>query len=320
MGFRMATPRLRLAFMGTAAFAVPSLGAVHAAGHEIACVYTRPPRAAGRGYKLRRSPVDDAAARLGLVVRTPATLDDPAVQRAFTELGCDACVVAAYGLILPKPVLDAPRLGCVNVHPSLLPRWRGPAPIPRSIEAGDRETGVTVILMDEGIDSGPILVVERVAVPADATAGGLDDRLAELGGRLVVAALERLAAGRLTPTPQPAEGATYAAKLSKAEARLDWRRPAVELDRLVRAFSPRPGAHFALTGLAVKVLAAEVVSGEGAPGALLAEDFTVACGEGALRLTRVQRPGRPVTDGAAFLRGVRIPVGTLLARPCRATG
>ena len=304
---------LRLAFMGTAAFAVPSLGAAHAAGHTLACVYTRPPRPAGRGHKLARSPVHDAAERLGLAVRTPASLEDAAERRAFAALGCDACVVAAYGLILPKPVLDAPRLGCVNVHPSLLPRWRGPAPIPRAIEAGDRDTGVTIILMDEGIDSGPILMVERIAVPADATAGSLHDTLAALGARLLVEALPALAAGRLEPTPQPAEGVTHAAKLGKAEGRLDWRRPAAELDRLVRAFSPRPGAQFDLAGRPVKALSAEVAEGRGAPGTLLADDFTVACGAGALRLLRVQAAGRAPTDGAAFLRGARIDVGAALA-------
>ncbi len=305
-------PPLRLAFMGTAAFAVPTLGALHAAGHEVACVYTRPPRPAGRGHRLTRPPVHDEAERLGLAVRTPASLKERAEHGAFAELGCDACVVAAYGLILPAPVLDAPRLGCLNVHPSLLPRWRGAAPVPRTIEAGDRETGVTIIRMDEGIDTGPIVLAERVPVPARATAAGLHDNLAELGARLVVAALERLAAGTLAPSPQPAEGVCIAARPGKAEGRLDWRRPAVELDRVVRAFGDRPGVRVEIGGRAVKVIAADVAAGEGAPGVLLADDFTVACGAGALRLARVQRPGRPATGGAAFLRGARIPVGAVL--------
>lgn len=306
-------PALRLAFMGTAAFAVPSLEAVRAAGHELARVYTRPPSAAGRGHRLTRSPVHDAAERLGLAVRAPASLKDAAERRAFAELGCDACVVAAYGLILPRAVLDAPRLGCVNVHPSLLPRWRGPAPIPRAIEAGDRETGVTIMAMDEGLDSGPILLVERVPVAADATAGSLHDTLAALGARLVVRALSGLAAGALEPRPQPVEGVTHAAKPGTAEGRLDWRRPAAKLDRQVRAFSPRPGVHFELAGRPVKALSAEVAEGRGAPGTLLADDFTVACGEGALRLTRVQRSGRAPTGGGAFLRGARVPLGAALA-------
>ncbi len=308
----MTGPRLSLAFMGTAAFAVPSLEALAAAGHDIVCVYTQPPRPAGRGHKPRQTPVHEAARRLGLAVRTPASLGAAAEQRAFAELGCDACVVAAYGLILPPAVLAAPRMGCVNVHPSLLPRWRGPAPIPRTIAAGDAETGVTIMLMDEGVDTGPVLTVERVPVAADATAGRLHDTLAEMGGRLVVAALDGLARGALAPTAQAGEGATYAPKLDKAEGRLDWRRPAAELDRLVRAFSPRPGAYCDLGGNAVKVLAVEVAAGEGVPGTLLGADFTVACGEGALRLARVQRPGKAPTDGDAFLRGARIAPGAVL--------
>ncbi len=305
-------PGMRLAFMATAAFAVPTLEALCAAGHEVAAVYTRPPRRAGRGQGLARSPVDQAAERLGLAVRTPPRLDDDAC-RAFASLGLDACVVAAYGLILPAAVLAAPRLGCVNVHPSLVPRWRGPAPIPRTIEAGDRETGVTIIAMDEGIDSGPVLLVERLPVAERATAGSLHDILAGLGARLLVAALAGLGAGTLAATPQPGTGVSYAAKPDKAEGRLDWRRPAAELDRLVRAFDPRPGARFELDGRPIKALAAEVAEGGGAPGTLLAADFTVACGAGALRLTRVQGAGRAATDGAAFLRGARVTVGTALA-------
>ncbi len=303
---------LRLAFMGTAAFAVPALRALNEAGHQLACIYTQPPRRAGRGHKPRRSPVHDEAERLGLAVRTPATLGDAAGQQAFAELGLDACVVAAYGLILPAPVLEAPKRGCVNVHPSLVPRWRGPAPIPRTIEAGDAETGVTIIAMDEGVDTGPVVLVERVPVAAGATAGELHDALAEIGGRLVVAALDGLAGGTLTPAPQAAEGAVYAAKLTKEDSLLDWRRPAVEIERRVRALAPQPGARFELAGDTVKALAAEVAAGDGEPGTLLADDFTVACGAGALRLARVRRAGRAATDGAAFLRGARIAVGAKL--------
>lgn len=304
---------LRLAFMGTAAFAVPSLRAIAAAGHSIAAVYTQPPRPAGRGQnKPRRSPVHDAADELGLAVLTPETLRDAADQQAFAALGCEVCVVVAYGLILPAPILAAPRLGCINLHPSLLPRWRGPAPVQRTIEAGDRETGVAVIAMDEGVDTGPILVIERMAVAGRATAGALHDELAALGAGLVVEALDGLAAGTLTPTPQAAGGATHAAKPKRGEGALDWRRPAVELDRLVRAFSPRPGATFEFAGATVRVLAAELAEGSGEPGALLADDLTVACGTGALRLTRVQRAGRQAVDGAAFLRGARMALGTVL--------
>ena len=302
---------LRLAFMGTAAFAVPALDALAGAGHRIAAVYTQPPRPAGRGQKPRPTPVHEAAGRLGLDVRTPKTLRDAAGQEAFAALACDAAVVVAYGLILPAPVLAAPRLGCVNIHPSLLPRWRGAAPIPRTIEAGDRETGVTIMLMDEGVDTGPVLLVARMAVPGRATAGELHDTLAGLGARLVVEALDGLAAGGITPQPQPDEGATYAAKLDRAETGLDWSRPVIELDRQVRACSPRPGARFRIGGQAVRVLAAEPAEGEGAPGTLLAADFTVACGAGALRLLTVQAPGRGATGGADYLRGARLEAGVV---------
>ena len=303
--------RLRLVFMGTAAFAVPSLEAIHAA---IARVYSQPPRPAGRpATSPRQTPVHDAADQLGLRVGTPVSLRDAAAQQAFAALGCDACVVVAYGLILPRAVLEAPRLGCLNVHPSLLPRWRGPAPIPRTIEAGDAATGVAIIRMDEGVDTGPVLLVERVPMPAAATAGSLHDDLAVRGGRLIVAALDGVAAGTLAAAPQSGDGATYAAKLAKDQGRLDWRRPAVELERLVRAFSPRPGAWFEVGGAVVKVLAADVVGGTGAPGTLIAGDLTVACGSDALRLVTVQRAGKAPADGAAYLRGARLAMGTVLA-------
>ncbi len=305
-------PGLRLVFMGTAAFAVPSLEAIHVAGHDIASVYSQPPRPAGRGHQPRQTPVHDAAERLGIAVETPTSLRDAAAQEVFAALGCDACVVVAYGLILPRVVLEAPRLGCLNVHPSLLPRWRGPAPIPRTIEAGDAATGVAIIRMAEGVDSGPVLLVERVPVPGDATGGTLHDDLAARGGRLIVAALDRAAAGTLTATPQADDGITYAAKLTKQQGRLDWRRPAVELERLVRAFAPRPGAWFEAGGTAVKVLAADVVDGDGAPGTLIGDEPTVACGAAALRLVTVQRAGKAPADGAAYLRGARLAVGSVL--------
>ncbi len=305
-------PGLRLVFMGTAAFAVPSLEAIHAAGHDIARVYSQPPRPAGRGHQPRQTPVHDAADRLGLAVAMPANLRDAAAQRDFAEYDCDACVVVAYGLILPRAVLDAPRLGCLNVHPSLLPRWRGPAPIPRTIEAGDAATGVAIIRMAEGVDTGPVLLAERVPVPAGATGGTLHDDLAALGGRLIVAALDRAAAGTLTATPQADDGITYAAKLTKQQGRLDWRRPAVELERLVRAFAPRPGAWFEAGDARVKVLAADVVGDTGVPGTLIGDEPTVACGAAALRLVTVQRAGKAPADGAAYLRGARLAVGTVL--------
>lgn len=307
-------PSLRLAFMGTSDFATPTLRALAEAGHHIAAVYTQPPRLAGRGMLPRPSPVHDAALQLGLETRTPVSLKDGDTQAEIEALGLDACVVVAYGLILPAAVLDAPRLGCVNLHPSLLPRWRGPAPIQRAIEAGDRETGVAVIRMDEGVDSGPILYAKSLPIPGDATSGSLHRSLAIEGARAMTATLKGLAQGRITATPQTEQGLCYAAKIKPGEELLDWRRPAVDLERLIRAFSPRPGARFSVAGETVKALAAELGEGAGRPGELLStKSLTVACGDGALRLIRVQRPGRAAVEGAAFLRGARIAPGSLLA-------
>jgi methionyl-tRNA formyltransferase len=314
-------PALRLVFMGTPDFAAASLAALAEAGHEIACVYTQPPRPAGRGHKERPSPVAALAQARGWPVRTPASLKDPAVQRDFAALGADAAVVAAYGLILPKAVLEAPRLGCLNVHASLLPRWRGAAPIQRAILAGDRETGVTIMRMDEGLDTGPMLLAEAVRIGPAETAESLHDTLAALGARLIVRAIEGLAAGTLNATAQDDARATYAEKLTRAEGRLDWRRPAAELERQVRALSPWPGAFAVLPGGSdddrLKVLAAETSPGRAgaAPGTVLDEALTVACGEGAVRLIRVQRPGKAALEAAAFLRGARLAPGTVLPEP-----
>ena len=235
-------PRLRLAFMGTPDFAVAALDALVRAGHDIAAVYTQPPRAAGRGKQPKPSAVAVAAGRHGLQVRCPPSLKPPAEHAAFAALGLDAAVVAAYGQILPPPILAAPRLGCLNIHASLLPRWRGAAPIQRAVLAGDAETGVTIMRMDRGLDTGPMLLAERLPITADDTGGTLHDQLAALGARLIVTALNRLAAGRLTPEPQPADGVTYAAKLTAADERLDWRGDAAALARQVRALAPRSGA------------------------------------------------------------------------------
>jgi methionyl-tRNA formyltransferase len=308
---------LRLAFMGTPEFALPSLRALAGAGHEIAAVYAQPPRPAGRGHKQRRSPVHAYAVEHGWRVRTPRTLDDESEQSAFSGLALDAAVVVAYGLILPPAVLAAPRLGCLNVHASLLPRWRGAAPIQRAILAGDAETGVTIMKMDEGLDTGPILMQEAVPIGAETTATELHNRLAALGARLVVAALDGLAAGRLEARPQPEQGVTYAAKLKRGEGHLDWRHPAAELALAVRALSPWPGAFFEAGGERIKVLAAEAVAGAPGlePGTVLDGRFTVACGKGALRLVRLQRPGKAATDAAALLRGFPVAAGTRLAPP-----
>lgn len=301
---------MRLGFMGTSDFATPCLRALVAAGHDLVAVYSRPPRRSGRGMKLRPSPVHEAADKLGLAVRSPVSLKDPETQAAFKDLDLDACVVVAYGLILPAAVLDAPRRGCFNLHPSLLPRWRGAAPIQRAIEAGDTATGVCIIHMDEGVDSGPILIVRTIPMPDGATSGSLHDSLAVIGADAMVHAL----AGDLAETPQGEAGLSHAVKIKPGEEVIDWRRPAVEIERQIRAYHPRPGARFMLAGEAVKVLTAELAEGGGQPGELLSEkSLTVACGDGALRLTRVQHPGRAATEGAAYLRGARIAPGSLLA-------
>jgi len=319
---------LRLAFMGAPDFALPSLRALAAAGHEIAAVYAQPPRPAGRGHKERPGPVHALALARGWQARTPASLEASAEQAAFATLDLDVAVVAAYGLILPLAVLASPRLGCVNVHASLLPRWRGAAPIQRAILAGDAETGVTIMAVDEGLDTGPLLLAEAVPIAAAETAETLHDRLAVLGARLIVTALEGLAAGRLRARPQPADGVTYAAKLQPGEGRLDWCRPAAELERAVRAFSPRPGAEFEAprapggqSFARIKVLAAEVVPGDpaAAPGTVLDARLTVACGAGALRLLKVQRAGKAALDAEAFLRGFTLAPGTRLALPATAS-
>jgi methionyl-tRNA formyltransferase len=313
---------LRLAFMGTPDFAVPSLQALAAAGYEIAAVYSQPPRPAGRGRKPKPAPVHAFAAARGWPVRTPESLREPAAQEDFAALTLDAAVVVAYGLLLPPAVLSAPRLGCFNVHASLLPRWRGAAPIQRALLAGDSETGATIMRMDEGLDTGPILARRAVPIGATDTAASLHDTLAALGAEMIVSTLAGLAAGTVQAHPQPEDGVTYAGKLSRAEARLDWRRPAVELERQVRAFAPWPGAHFTANGETIKVLAAKVLAGEmetgddtAAPGTVLDERLTVACGTGALRPTQVQRGGRAACDTDAFLRGFAIPAGTRLPVP-----
>jgi methionyl-tRNA formyltransferase len=303
----------RLAFMGTPDFSVPILRALSAAGHDVIAVYTQPPRPAGRGYREQPSPVQRAAETAGIPVYTPAKLD-AAEQEKFRVLGLDAAVVAAYGLILPKPVLESPRLGCLNVHASLLPRWRGAAPIQRAILAGDAETGVTIMQMDEGLDTGPMLLAERVPIGPETTAAGLHDELAALGARLIVQALSGRADGTLAARPQPAEGVTYAKKLARDEGRLDWSRPAAELQRVVRALNPAPGVWFEREGERIKVLAVTLAESRAAapPGTILDGALTIACGAGALRLMRLQRSGRAALDAEAFLRGYALPTGTRL--------
>jgi methionyl-tRNA formyltransferase len=301
--------------MGTPAFAVPVLDALIAAGHELAGVYSQPPRPAGRGHAVRPSPVHEAALARGIAVRTPPSLKSASEQDAFRALALDAAVVAAYGLILPRPILEAPRLGCINIHASLLPRWRGAAPIQRAILAGDDRTGVTIMQMDEGLDTGGMILAEATPIGPDEDAGALHDRLAAIGARLIVEALALLAAGCARPMLQPETGVTYAQKIERTEARLDWRRPAAEEARRVRAFAPAPAAYFEHGGERIRVLAAEVAAGEGPAGKVLDDQLCVACGIGALRLTRLQRAGRSAMGAAEFLRGFALPPGTRLDLP-----
>lgn len=295
--------------MGSPAFAVPALRALHGAGHEIAVVYCQPPRPAGRGYALRPCPVQAAAEAIGLPVRTPSRLrSDAAERQAFAALGLDAAVVAAYGLILPQAMLDAPRRGCLNIHASLLPRWRGAAPIQAAVLAGDAETGVTIMQMDAGLDTGAMLLREAVSIGPTTTSAELHDALAAMGGRLVLRALEE----RPAPLAQPAEGVTYAPRLTREAGRIDWAQDAVQIERQVRAFDPWPGTFTLLGGVVLKVLRAEVVEGDWAPGTVLDERLTVACRRGALRPTWVQLAGRPAMGTDAFLRGHPVTAGTIL--------
>jgi methionyl-tRNA formyltransferase len=310
---------LDLVFMGTPQFAATILAALIEAGHHIRAVYTQPPRPAGRGHRPLSSPVQQLAARRGLEVRCPANLRSEAAQAEFAATAADAAIVAAYGLILPPPLLAMPPLGCLNVLASLLPRWRGAAPIERAILVGDRETGITIMQMDEGLDTGPILMHEVVPIGPRTNAGELTQVLAALGARLMRQALEAAARGALAPRPQPEAGVTYAAKVRREEARLDWRKPALLLERQVRAFDPRPGAWFDGRGERLRVLAAELVleRAPAPPGTVLDAHLTIACGSGALRPLRLQRAGRGALDAADFLRGFALPPGTVL--PCPAT-
>ncbi len=309
---------MRIAFLGTSEFAVPALQALVDAGHDVVAVYTRAPKPAGRGNKERKTPVHQLADTLGLPVRTPRTLKTDEEAAAFKALDTDAAVVVSYGHILTRPFLDAPVLGCINIHGSLLPRWRGAAPIHRAILAGDAETGVTTMRMDEGLDTGPMLLAERTPISAGDTAETVHDRLAAMGATLIVSTLDGLVRRSIDPTPQPNEGVTYAHKLGKEEGVLDWRRPAAELERKVRAFHPWPGTSFTFDGEARKVLGAALALAGGTPGTVtIARDGfpVIACGVGGLRLLKLQRPGKSAQDADAFLRGFALPAGTVLPSP-----
>lgn len=307
---------MRLAFLGTPDFAVSALSAIVAAGHEVACVYSQPPAPRGRGHELKPSPVQAFAETRGIPVRTPASMRDPAEIAAFAALNLDAAVVVAFGQILPAAVFDAPRLGSFNVHGSLLPRWRGAAPIQRAIMAGDKVTGVQVMRMTEGLDEGPVLATATVRIDALETAGTLHDRMAAAGAELIVGALADLAAGRAVETPQAEEGVTYAKKIRPQHGRLDWSWPGQKLDGKIRGLSPFPGAWFELPTekgpVRVKALLSAFEDGSGDPGTTLDERLLVATGEGAVRLLRVQREGRGPQDAEVFLRGTPVPAGTRL--------
>ncbi len=294
---------MRVVFMGTPDFSVPVLDALHAA-HEVVCVYCQPPRPAGRGKKDRPTPVQARAEELGLMVRHPKSLRNDEAQAEFAALNADIGVVVAYGLILPQTILDAPARGCLNIHASLLPRWRGAAPIHRAIMAGDHETGVCIMQMDAGLDTGAVLNRHAIEIDPEETTGSLHDRLSELGARAITEALENL--DTLTPDPQPETGVTYAEKIDKAEARVDWSKPADEVSRLIRGLSPFPGAWCEMDGERVKLLGARLVAGTGSPGEVLAP-LTVACGSGAVEITKAQRPGKRAMEAGEFLRGFDMP-------------
>ncbi|MGR3496515.1 methionyl-tRNA formyltransferase [Citreimonas sp.] len=300
---------MRVIFMGSPDFSVPVLDALVEAGHEIACVYCQPPRPAGRGKKDRPTPVQARAEALGLPVRHPKSLKGAEEQAAFAALDADVAVVVAYGLILPQPVLDAPHHGCLNIHASLLPRWRGAAPIHRAVMAGDAATGVCIMQMEAGLDTGPVLVREATPIGESDTTGALHDRLSGMGARLIVDALARL--DTLTPVPQPDEGVLYADKIAKAEAAIDWTRPADQIARHIRGLSPFPGAWTTHDETRIKLLDARATDGDGKPSTVI-ERFTIACGEGAVRVLRAQRAGKGPQDAETFLLGYPLKAGDAL--------
>lgn len=305
--------QLKLIFMGTPHFAVPTLKALSEAGHEIAAVYSQPPRPAGRGYHLQKSSVHLFAEEKGFPVLTPHSLRTEEEQEHFSSFKADVAVVVAYGLILPKPVLEGTRFGCLNVHASLLPRWRGAAPIQRAIQAGDAKTGITIMKMEEGLDTGPILMKEERAITSETTGQSLHDELSSLGARLILPALEGYVKGALTPQPQSDIEMTYAPKVERGEGRIDWLKEAELLERTIRAFTPWPGTFFTLGEKAIKILKAERVEGEGLPGQVLDDQLTIACGRGALRLLEVQASGKKPMAIRDFLNGTPVPKGSFVS-------
>ena len=308
----MPDPHLRLVVMGTTGFVLPSLEALLRTGYQIAAVYTQPARPAGRGHQLRRTPVHDAAERLGLDVRTPRTLKEAEAQSEFAALEADLAVVGAYGLLLPRPVLEAPRFGCINLHASLLPRWRGAAPIERAILAGDAETGLSIFQMEEGLDTGPVYAAQPVPIGSSTTALELHEQLAHVAAEMLPHVIAGIGAGTLRATPQPEDGVTYARKLAREEGQLNFGEPAEVIERRLRALNPAPGCWCEARGERLGVLAGEVVPGSDAPGTVLALPLTVACGGKALRITLVQRAGRRPMSPEELQRGFVLPVGTRL--------
>ena len=302
--------KLRLAFMGTPEFAATALRALIDAGHDIVCVYSQPPKPSGRGHKVTKSAVQLLAEQNSIEVRTPRSLKNVDEQKLFADLDLDVAVVAAYGLILPSPILSAPRYGCINIHASLLPRWRGAAPIHRALLAGDNETGIAIMQMDAGLDTGDVLAMQSIPITHEAITPQLHDALAALGGRMIVGTLANIDA--LQPQQQPDDGVTYAHKLTKDESRVDWQKSAVEIDRQIRALNPWPGVVFSYNNETFKILTADIVEATGAPGTLLDQDFSIACGTDALRIIKIQRAGKAPAQGADFLRGFPIAAGTLL--------
>jgi methionyl-tRNA formyltransferase len=314
----MSIPALRLIFMGTPAFSVPTLQTLVSSRHQVVAVYSQPPRPSGRGHQIQKSAVQLFAESQGIAVFTPNALKDPNIQAEFASHQADAAIVVAYGLLLPQPLLDAPRLGCINVHASLLPRWRGAAPIQRAIEAGDSQSGITIMKMDAGLDTGPMLISKSIPVPQNMTTSQLHDSLSKMGGPLLLEALEGYAAGTLHPIPQPTDGITYAEKLSREESQLNWQSSAKNSMRKIQAFTPWPSIWFECNGTHIKVFEAEVIDNISAePGTVMDDQLTVACGEGALRLKMLQKPGSSILDTQSFLRGYPIPAGTVL--PCPVT-
>ena len=304
--------KLRIAFMGTPDFAVPVLSRLMSGGYNVVCIYTQPPKRVGRGKKIKKTPVHIKGDELNLTVKTPVNFSDPAEVRSFNNLKLDCAVVAAYGLILPQAILESPKYGCINVHASLLPRWRGAAPIQHSILAGDTETGITIMQMDQGLDTGQILMSDKVNIGPQTTGQSLHDILSIMGCDLTVKALSAIVKEEIVSIPQPESGITYANKLDRNDGRIDWTQPSIYIDRLIRAFTPWPGAWFELRGERIKILSAEIVKSDAPPGMVIDDKLTISCGNGGLKLIRVQRAGKSVMDTIEFLRGFSILEGTKL--------